>query len=65
VEGTLVELDLFPCTNFGTIGRINGSDNKTAAAICQYQADCNGELGEIQFDFENSGNHSSRQNVIG
>ena len=27
---------------------------KIAAAVYQYQADCNGEWGEIQFDFENS-----------
>ncbi len=27
---------------------------KTAAAVYEYQADCDGEWGEIQFDFENS-----------
>ena len=26
---------------------------KTAAAVYEYQADCDGEWGEIQFDFEN------------
>ena len=31
----------------------NQPEKKTAAAVYEYQADCDGEWGEIQFDFEN------------
>ncbi len=33
---------------------VKRAKKKTAAAVYEYQADCDGEWGEIQFDFESS-----------